>query len=36
MAEALTQAAEGIDRIERSPAARLSPGTFASEEEGQR
>ncbi len=31
MAEALTQAAEGIDRIERSPANRLSPGAMADE-----
>ena len=31
MAEALEQAAEGIDRIERSPAARLSPAAMADE-----
>lgn len=31
MAEALKQAAEGIDRIERSPAVRLSPAALADE-----
>lgn len=31
MAEALTQAAAGIDRIERSPAVRLSPAAMADE-----
>lgn len=31
MAQALKQAAEGIDRIERSPAARLSPAAMADE-----
>lgn len=31
MAEALKQAAEGIDRIERSPAVRLSPAVMANE-----
>lgn len=31
MAEALKQAAEGIDRIERSPAIRLSPAAMADE-----
>ncbi len=31
MAEALTHAAEGIDRIERSPAVRLSPAALADE-----
>lgn len=31
MAEALKQAAEGIDRIERSPAERLSPAAMANE-----
>lgn len=31
LAEALKQAAEGIDRIERSPAVRLSPAAMADE-----
>lgn len=31
MAEALQQVAEGIDRIERSPAVRLSPAAMANE-----
>ncbi len=31
IAEALKQAAEGIDRIERSPAVRLSPAAMADE-----
>ncbi len=31
MAEALKQAAEGIDRIEQSPAVRLSPAAMADE-----
>jgi hypothetical protein len=31
MAEALKQAAEGVDRIERSPAVRLSPAALADE-----
>ncbi|MCW6536769.1 DUF6118 family protein [Sphingomonas lycopersici] len=31
MAEALKQVTEGIDRIERSPAARLSPAAMADE-----
>ncbi|QDX26741.1 hypothetical protein FPZ54_12460 [Sphingomonas suaedae] len=31
MAQALKQATEGIDRIERSPAARLSPAALADE-----
>lgn len=31
IAQALKQAAEGIDRIERSPAARLSPAAMADE-----
>jgi hypothetical protein len=31
MAEALKQATEGIDRIERSPAVRLSPAALADE-----
>ncbi|MBU0555680.1 MAG: hypothetical protein KKD64_11370 [Alphaproteobacteria bacterium] len=31
MAEALKQAAEGIDRVERSPAVRLSPAAMADE-----
>jgi hypothetical protein len=31
MAEALKQVAEGIDRIERSPAVRLSPAAMADE-----
>jgi len=31
MADALTQAAEGVDRVERSPAVRLSPAALADE-----
>ncbi len=31
LAEALKQAAEGIDRVERSPAVRLSPAAMADE-----